>query len=98
MKLLYDAFPYQRYGVRRGTLTWVGPAAVENAGRMFFPARVAVDDDAIRVQGKMRPLMAGMGGRAKIVVGRRALVGYVFEPLRQLQEAVADVPEARPRP
>jgi ABC-type Na+ transport system ATPase subunit NatA/biotin carboxyl carrier protein len=37
VKLLYDAFPYQRYGVRGGRLAWVGPASVEGQGRTFFP-------------------------------------------------------------
>jgi hypothetical protein len=36
-----------------------------------------------------------MGGRAKIVVGRRRLASYAFEPLRQLQESVSDTPERR---
>jgi membrane fusion protein len=99
VKLLYDAFPYQRYGVQRGTVAWVGPAAVESQGRMFFPARVDVVKDAIVVLGKARPLLPGMGGRAKIVVGRRRLVSYVFEPLRQLQESVSDAPAGpQPRP
>jgi len=94
VKLLYDAFPYQRYGVRRGTLAWVGPAAVETAGRLYFPARADIASDGIQVQGKSRPLLAGMGGRARVVVGRRRLVSYVFEPLRQLQESLSDAPAA----
>jgi len=94
VKLLYDAFPYQRYGVRRGTLAWVGPAAVETAGRLYFPARADIASDGIQVQGQSRPLLAGMGGRARVVVGRRRLVSYVFEPLRQLQESLSDAPAA----
>jgi multidrug efflux pump subunit AcrA (membrane-fusion protein) len=92
VKLLYEAFPYQRYGVRSGTLAWVGPASVEEPGRTFFPARADITDEAIVVQGRPRPLRAGMGGRAKIVVGRRRLASYAFEPLRQLQESVTDAP------
>jgi membrane fusion protein len=92
VKLLYDAFPYQRYGVRGGRLAWVGPQSVREQGRTFFPARVDVHETAIAAQGKSRPLLAGMAGRAKIVVGRRRLVAYAFEPLRQLEESVADAP------
>jgi hemolysin D len=96
VKLLYEAFPYQRYGVRRGTLAWIAPASVETGGRAFFPARVDIADQAIPVQGKPRPLLAGMRGRAKIVVGRRRLVSYAFEPLRQLEESVSDAPPEKP--
>jgi hemolysin D len=82
VKLLYEAFPYQRYGVRAGTLSWVGPAAAESRGREFFPALVDVADEAIAVHGRAQPLRAGMRGQARIVVGRRRLASYAFEALQ----------------
>jgi hypothetical protein len=33
-----------------------------------------------------------MGGRTEVVVGRRALISYVFGPIRQFRENLADVP------
>jgi hypothetical protein len=33
-----------------------------------------------------------MGGRADIVVGRRSLIAYAFEPIRMLRESLADAP------
>jgi multidrug resistance efflux pump len=97
IKLLYDAFPHQRHGVRFGTLRWVSPASVEERGAHVFRALADVDDESILVNGKQRPLMPGMGGKAKIVVGRRTLLGYAFEPLHQLRESVIDAP-ADPTP
>jgi multidrug efflux pump subunit AcrA (membrane-fusion protein) len=88
VKLLYDTFPYQRHGVRRATVRWVSPATV---GADFW-AFADIEDDAITVQGERRPLTAGMGGRADVVVGRRSLIAYAFEPLRQLRESFADAP------
>lgn len=88
VKLLYDAFPYQRHGVRRGTVRWVSPSSVG----VYFRAFADVEDVAITVEGEPRPLTAGMGGRADVVVGRRALIAYAFEPLRQLRESLADAP------
>lgn len=96
VRLLYDAFPYQRYGVRFGELTWVGASsqaatgAAAGAAPAGFLARVRPDDARIRVDGVARPLVPGMGGNARIVVARRRLVSYAFEPLAQLREAAAD--------
>jgi multidrug efflux pump subunit AcrA (membrane-fusion protein) len=103
VKLLYDAFPYQRHGVRLGTIRWVSPAgatggASPNApgsGPPVFRATAAIADEAIVVDGRPRPLMAGMGGRAEAVVGRRRLITYAFEPLRQLKESLADAPASK---
>ncbi len=96
VKLLYDTFPYQRHGVRRGTVRWVSPASVtvEGGGRVFR-VFADVEDETITVKGEPRPLTAGMGGRAQVVVGRRALISYAFEPIRQLRESLADAPATR---
>jgi hypothetical protein len=36
--------------------------------------------------------MAGMGGQSEVVVGRRSLPEYAFEPLRRLKESMAEPP------
>jgi membrane fusion protein len=92
VKLLYDAFPYQRYGVRTGVVHWLGPTSARGDSAAFR-AFIDVDTGAVRVRGQSRPLVVGMGGRADIVVGRRSLVSYAFEPIRQLRESVSDVPD-----
>lgn len=96
VKLLYDAFPYQRFGVRRGRIRWVSPAGLTDAAPAAlgspdpqFRALVDLDDDDIRVDGRARSLLAGMGGQARVVIDRRTLVSYVFEPIRQLRESLA---------
>lgn len=102
VKLLYDAFPFQRYGTRTGVVRWVSPAGASPvasgasgaAGAASaapeFRALVAVRDTSVRVDGVPRALLAGMGGEARVVVGRRTLASYAFEPIRQLRESLAD--------
>lgn len=104
VKLLYDAFPYQRYGVKYGTVRWISPAAegdhdagsgATGVGENNIGAfRVLVDvaDDSIVVKGESRPMRAGMGGQIDIVVGKRSLISYAFEPIRQLKENLAEGP------
>jgi membrane fusion protein len=94
VKLLYDAFPYQRYGVRFGKLRWVSPGAIRESDRTVFRALVDLDEDAIPVDGRPRPLLAGMGGSARVVIGRRSLLAYAFEPIRRLRESLATGPAA----
>jgi len=89
VKLMYDAFPYQRYGVRYGTVRWVSPASAGVEDAASFRVFAELDESAVRVQGESRPLAPGMGGRAAVIVGRRSLVSYAFEPIRQLRENLA---------
>ncbi|MEO8431051.1 MAG: HlyD family efflux transporter periplasmic adaptor subunit [Acidobacteriota bacterium] len=92
VKLLYDAFPYQRYGVRLARVRWVSPAGTGEPGKASFRALADLKETDVPVRGQRRPVESGMGGRARIIVGRRSLVSYVFEPLRQLKESLAPVP------
>ena len=90
VKLKYDAFPYQRFGAKHGRLAWLSPAKGEGATN--FTARVELTETEIPVKGQSRALSAGMTGTAEIVVGKRTLLSYVFEPIKQLRENLADVP------
>jgi membrane fusion protein len=92
VRLRFDAFPYQRYGIRLGTVRWLGPAGVTERDSGAFRALVDLKDEGIRVRGQLQPFLPGMGGRADIVVGRRSLVSYAFEPIRALKESLADTP------
>ena len=98
VRLLYDAFPYQRHGIKHGTVRWVSPASVTVKDKPVFRVLVDLEDYDVRVKGEKRPLMAGMGGRADIVVGRRSIISYAFEPIRMLRETLADRAPTRDRP
>lgn len=86
-RLLFEAFPYQRYGVVEGKVDWISPAPVESKGEEAgFVAQVTLQAQSIGEGTGARPLRAGMGGEARISTGRRTLIEYAFEPLRGLRE------------
>lgn len=86
VRLFFDAFPYQRYGTVTGRLEWTSPAAVASPQGDNFIASASLDHSFIEVQGEQRPLRVGMKGEARVIVGSRTLIEYVFEPIRQLRE------------
>ncbi len=93
VKLMYDAFPYQRYGLRYATVRWVSPASSPEQDGAF---RAFADLDAgdasaggLGPDGTRTPLAPGMAGRAAVIVGRRSLLSYALEPIRQIRENLA---------
>lgn len=86
VRLLFEAFPYQRYGAVDGALTWLSPAAVANGEGVRFMAHAAPRQQTIGAGELARSLRSGMRGEARIQTGRRTLLEYVFEPIRQLRE------------
>lgn len=92
VKLRYEAFPYQRFGVRYATLRWISPTAslppTGNVGGAFR-AIARLDEQTPRIGGQPLAVLPGMKGQASIVVGRRTLASYAMEPLRTIREAVS---------
>lgn len=89
VRLFYDAFPYQRFGVRQATLRWISPAS-SSASEGAFKSLADLQDTRVSVAGGVTSVMAGMEGQASIVVGRRTLVEFIMEPIRQLKEFLAE--------
>ena len=85
VRLFFDAFPYQRYGIVNATLDWVSPSTVSSPQGPHFSGLASLDKTG---QAGRRPLAlrVGMGGEARIVVGQRTMIEYAFEPIRQLRE------------
>ncbi len=99
VKLQYDAFPYQRYGVRYATVRWISPASSGQGDAAAFRVLADIDEQRVRIGGSEKAVLPGMGGRAAVITGRRSLLSYAFEPLRQMREAMSSGrPDARPAP
>jgi membrane fusion protein len=86
VRLLFEAFPYQRYGTVAGRLEWISPGAVASQEGRHFTASASLDQTSVHVRGEQRALRVGMRGEARVIVGSRALIEHAFEPIRQLRE------------
>ena len=90
VRLLFDAFPFQKYGSGRGTVTEVSsvpiePGAIDPALQIqepVFRIRVAIDEVAPRVRGAETRLRPGMTLTANLVLERRRLWEVLFNPIR----------------
>jgi membrane fusion protein len=89
VKLLYDAFPYERYGVQYATLSWLSPASSAGPRGASFRGFAELGSDTVGVQGTPRAVLPGMTGRAAVIIGQRTLVSYALEPLRQMRESLS---------
>jgi hemolysin D len=89
VRVKLEAFPFTRYGVVQGRLTFLSRDAIqdENLG-LVFPARVELSQFVINVDGRAQALSAGMSVTAEIKTGRRRIIEFLLSPLqRRVQEA-----------
>jgi membrane fusion protein len=93
VRILFDAFPYQRFGTYHGRIVKVsqtvllnsdvsGPIALKEPA---YSATVVLDRPDIVANGKKIPLQPDMSLRADIILEKRTLVDWIFSPLRNLR-------------
>ncbi|SAK66009.1 toxin-related secretion protein [Caballeronia hypogeia] len=86
VKLKFNAFPYQRYGVIDGTLAFISPATKPSPGtkQPVYEGRVTLDRDFYQVADTKYPLRYGMTATAEIVVRERRLIDLGLDPFRNV--------------
>jgi membrane fusion protein len=90
VRLLFDAFPYQKYGAGSGTVTAVSrvpaePGSIDAAlgiEEPVFRIRVAIDRVAPRLTDAEERLRPGMTLGANLVLERRRLWEVLFNPVK----------------
>ena len=94
VRLRYPAFPFQKFGSHRGRVVSVARSAVPPGDLGFAPPdgsreplyriKVALDSQAVNAYGHPEPLQAGMQVEADVLLDRRRLLEWLFDPIASL--------------
>jgi len=90
--LRYHAFPYQKFGQYEGTVTSISKTALPpsemplamQGNEPMYRITVALNSQTATAYGNPQSLQAGMQLEADILLDRRRLIEWVFEPLFSL--------------
>jgi membrane fusion protein len=104
VRLRFEAFPYQKFGHQTGHvlqvsrtplaapelagLTLSGPAGAQGSAEPMFRITVAMDETQLRAFGGSQPLVAGMRMQADVLLERRRLIEWLFEPVLGLSNRI----------
>lgn len=90
VRLLYQAFPHQRFGVGFGEIvqissTVLAPSEVSLPGtpvaEPVFRVKAVLSRQSVEAYGETVPLQPGMLLSAEIIIDRRTLLEWLFDPL-----------------
>lgn len=97
--LRYQAYPYQKFGQQYGKVMQVSRSALSpaeaasllgrNVTTPLYRVLVRLDHQTIDAYGKVEALKPGMALNADILLDRRSLWQWVFEPLYGLRQQLA---------
>lgn len=81
--LRYEAFPYQKFGHQRGEVVEVSraPLVPEGGGEPMYRITVALERQDMPAYGQPMPLAPGMRLEADVLLDRRRLIEWIFEPV-----------------
>jgi membrane fusion protein len=95
VELRYQAFPYQKFGHQSGAVVQVSrsplqatelaglalPAAFNANGEPLYRITVALDRQSVAAYGQAQALAPGMQLEADVLLDRRRLIEWLFEPV-----------------
>ena len=84
--LRYEAYPYQKFGHQTGQVLQVSrtPMPASGSAEPLYRITVALDRQAVAAYGQSQPLSPGMQLEADVLLDRRRLIEWIFEPVLSL--------------
>jgi membrane fusion protein len=99
--LRYQAFPYQKFGLQGGQVVQVSRSPLqaselagvplpksEGEAEPLYRITVTLDKQAVAAYGREQALAPGMQLEADVLLDRRRLIEWIFEPLLGLASRV----------
>ncbi|WP_017314974.1 HlyD family efflux transporter periplasmic adaptor subunit [Mastigocladopsis repens] len=89
VKLKFDAYPFQEYGIVSGRVSWISPDSkltqspqgnIEN-----FELEIALDQQYIHNGDKRISITPGQTATAEVIVRQRRVIDYILDPFKKLQ-------------
>jgi len=94
VRLRYPAFPFQKFGSHRGRVVSVSRSAhapgelgyvpPDGSREPLYRIKVALDSQDVIAYGRPEPLQSGMQVDADVLLDRRRLIEWLFDPLVSL--------------
>jgi HlyD family secretion protein len=90
VKLKFDAYPFQDYGVVPGRVRWVSPDSEKtqtSQGEIeTFELQITLDQTYILAENRRVSLTPGQTATAEVIVRQRRIIDFLLDPFKKLQQ------------
>jgi hemolysin D len=90
VKLKFDAYPFQDYGVVSGELIKISPTTIEmdtpNGKVAAYNLEISLNQNCINSANKCIPLNPGDTATAEVIVRQRRIIDFLIDPFKKLQQ------------
>lgn len=89
VKLKFDAYPFQDYGVMEGELISISPTTIDidtPQGKVSaYNLEISLPDNCIPHRNQCIPLRPGDTATAEVILRQRRIIDFIIDPFKQLQ-------------
>lgn len=90
VKLKFDAYPFQDYGILEGELLEISPTTSEidtpNGRTAAYNLEISLKTNCIQKQNQCIPLRPGDTATAEVITRQRRIIDFIIDPFKQLQQ------------
>ncbi|MBE9168974.1 response regulator [Pleurocapsales cyanobacterium LEGE 06147] len=90
VKIKFDAYPFQDYGVLPGRVSWFSPDSkireTAKGNQETFEIEIELERSYLLGQNKPILLTAGQTATAEVIVRQRRLIDFILDPFKKLQK------------
>ena len=95
VKLKFDAYPFQDYGVVEGNLQWISPNSkvkeTPQGAIEVFEIEVALEPNRLQDLTQTISLTPGQTATAEILIRQRRVIDFILDPFKKLQEGGLEI-------
>ncbi|MDF5738398.1 MULTISPECIES: HlyD family efflux transporter periplasmic adaptor subunit [unclassified Nostoc] len=90
VKVKFDAYPFQEYGIVQGKVTWISPDSKVNQipqGNIeTYELEITLEKQYVENGNKRIPFGAGQTANAEVIIRQRRVIDFVLDPFKKLQK------------
>ncbi|MDZ8054835.1 MAG: HlyD family efflux transporter periplasmic adaptor subunit [Aulosira sp. ZfuVER01] len=90
VKIKFDAYPFQEYGITQGKVTWISPDSrvqqTPQGNIETYELEISLEKQYIQNGEKRIALTAGQTANAEVIIRQRRVIDFVLDPFRKLQK------------
>ncbi|WP_310488564.1 response regulator [Chamaesiphon sp. VAR_69_metabat_338] len=91
VKLKFDEFPFETYGVINGKVNWISPnskVVTATAGNSTnYEVKIALDRTCVQHKNECLPFKSGQPATAEIVIRKRRIIDFIMDPFTKLKSS-----------
>jgi hemolysin D len=89
VKLKFDEFPFETYGIVNGKLTWISPnskvVTAPTGNTINYEVRIALAQNCIKYRTECLPFKSGQPATAEIIIRKRRIIDLIAAPFVKLK-------------